>query len=192
MSNIIIDNIQATEISNWGCSITGSPEQIIENVRLSNIHIQYEGGGTLEDAVREIPEMPESYPSSSMYKILPVYGFFCRHIKYLNLHDISISYKNKDVRPAIYCENINGMSITNLNCKIDTDSDALFVFKKIKDAMIMGCRPYGNSKSFLKVIDTDSENILLFNNDFSKVKKEIVDSNLEAGKITVSNNIQKM
>lgn len=189
MSNLIIDNIQAARISNWGCSITGLPEQIIENVSLNNIHIQYEGGGTMEDAKREIPEKPEAYPSSSMYGMLPVYGFFCRHLRNFNLHNVSIGYENKDARPAIYCENMNGLSITNFNGKIDPDANALLVFENVKNAMITGCRPSGTSRSFLKVLDTDSENISLFNNDLSKVQKEIVSSDLPAERITLEGNI---
>ncbi len=191
MSNIIVDNIQATEISNWGCSITGLPEQIVENVRLSNIHIQYKGGGTQEDAKKEMPESPEAYPSSGMFGMLPVYGFFCRHIRNLNLHNISIGYENEDARPALYGKNIQGFNISDFNAEINPEADALFVFNKVRDAMIKGCRPSGNSKSFLKVLDTDSENISLFINDFSKVQQEIVSSNLPAGKITIGGNIDK-
>jgi hypothetical protein len=179
MGNIIVDNIQATGISNWGCSITGLPEQIVENVRLSNIHIQYKGGGTLEDEKKEIPEKPEAYPSSGMFGMLPVYGFFCRHIRNLNLHNISIAYGNEDARPALYGENIHGFNITGFNAKISPDASAYIVFNNVRDTMIGGCRPSGSSKVFLKVVDTDSENISLFNNDHTKVQQAIAGSNLK-------------
>jgi len=191
MSNIVIDNIQATDISNWGCSITGLPEQIVENVRLSNIHIQFKGGGTMEDAERKIPEKPTSYPSSGMFGMLPVYGFFCRHIHNLNLHNISITYDNKDVRPAFYGENIHALTIDDFNAQISPDANAYIVLNNVHYAMIRGCRPSGNSTSFIKVLDKDSKNISLFSNDLSKVQKNIISSNLPEKQITVGENIGK-
>jgi len=191
MSNIIVDNIQGTEISNLGCSITGLPEQIIENVRLSNIHLQFKGGGTRENAKKEIPEKPEAYPASFMYGILPAYGFFCRHLRNLNFHNISISYENEDARPALYCENIQGLNIDSFNADISPEANAVFVFNNVKDSLIRGCRPTGNSKSFLEITDSGSENISLFSNDLSKVQGDIVSSNLPGDKITTGENVIK-
>ena len=48
---------------------------------LENIRIRYEGGGTADDAVRQIPEKESSYPSGRMFGTLPAYAFFCRHVK---------------------------------------------------------------------------------------------------------------
>jgi len=54
MSNIIVDNIQATEVENLGCSVTGLPEKLIENVTLRNIRIRFKGGGTSKDALTPV------------------------------------------------------------------------------------------------------------------------------------------
>ena len=67
LSNVIISDIIATECSQIGCSITGLPGHTIENVTLSNIQLGFEGGGTKEDASRQIPEKPTSYPESTMF-----------------------------------------------------------------------------------------------------------------------------
>lgn len=189
MSNIIVDNLQATEISNWGCSITGLPDQIMENIRLSNIHIQFKGEGTHENAEKKIPEKPESYPNSHMYGMLPVYGFFCRHIKNLNFSNIQIDFENEDVRPALYAENIQGFSIVDFNAKISAEASAYFVFRNVRNAMIRGCRPLGSSKAFLHVLGLDSENISLFSNDLSNVQHAVVSSDSIKSKITMGENI---
>ena len=191
MSNIIVNNIQATGISNWGCSITGQPDQIVENVQLSNIRIQYAGGGNTEDAKKVIPEKPEAYPSSAMYGMLPVYGFFCRHIRNLDFHNISIDNSNEDVRPALYCENVNGFTLADFNAGINTKAEAYAIYKNVKNSLIRGCRPSGNSKVFLKVIDTESENISLFANDLSGVEKVVEALDAIKGKIRVGENMIK-
>jgi len=45
-SNVMISNVQATNIGNIGCSITGLPSYPIRNLTLENIHISFKGGGT--------------------------------------------------------------------------------------------------------------------------------------------------
>ncbi|MDD4014476.1 MAG: glycosyl hydrolase family 28 protein [Petrimonas sp.] len=190
MSNIIIDNIQASGISNTGCSITGLPDQIIKNISLSNIQIQFEGEGTIEDAKRSIPEKPEAYPSSKIYGTLPVYGFFCRHIQNLRFFNIDIEFKKDDIRPVLYCENVSKSTIVDFNANISPKADTYFVFKNTEDVMIRGCRPSGSSKSFLHIIDNTSKNISLFNNDFSQVQQEVVVTDLDTN-VIIKENINK-
>ncbi|MHC4435497.1 MAG: hypothetical protein ACYTBS_27015, partial [Planctomycetota bacterium] len=72
--NVVVNNIVATEVSSVGCSITGLPGHPVENVSLSNVKLTFEGGGTREDASREIPEKAASYPESTMFGTLPAYG----------------------------------------------------------------------------------------------------------------------
>ena len=67
LSHVIIDNIQGTNIGRTGCSITGLPGYMVENIILSNICLSFEGGGTKELAGREIPELAEAYPEHDMY-----------------------------------------------------------------------------------------------------------------------------
>ncbi len=53
--------------------IAGLPGHPVEDVYLSNIRIIYKGGGTREDAAREVPENETAYPEPSMFGTLPVY-----------------------------------------------------------------------------------------------------------------------
>lgn len=183
MSNIMINNIQATEISNIGCSITGLPDNFVENVSLNNIRIQFKGGGSSENTKFIVPERPAAYPSGRMYGILPVYGFFCRHVKNLNFSNIQIDYMEKDTRPALLCENIHRLSLTNFNAKTCVDAGFYMVFNQVKDSFITGCRPEGKTQVFLKVLDNATENISLYANDTSKFQ-EIVNAS-ETVKLTI-------
>jgi polygalacturonase len=196
MSNIVIDNIQAYEVSDWGCSVTGLADQIVKNVTLSNIRIQFKGGGTLEDAKKSLPEKPDAYPSSSMFGKLPVYGFFCRHLKNLNLNNINIDTEIEDKRAPLYCEDINGLNVTDFNAVVSADAEAYIIFRDIKNSMIRTCRPDGTSKAFLKVKtdefgESGTENIAIFNNDLSQVQETIAADNIIGQKIIVRENIMK-
>ena len=80
-----------------GCSITGLPEAAVENVTLENIRIQFKGGGTADDVLREIPEKPAAYPSCRMFGTLPAYGFFVRHAKQISFRNVDLSFEHDDV-----------------------------------------------------------------------------------------------
>ena len=72
MRRILISNVIATGIEPMsGIQITGLPEQPIEEVRLENIRLVFNGGGTKENAERVPPELGTVYPEPSRIGVLP-------------------------------------------------------------------------------------------------------------------------
>ena len=61
MKGITISNVTAVSESMMSSSITGVPGLYPENIYLSNIDITAPGGGTAEDALREVPEAEKSW-----------------------------------------------------------------------------------------------------------------------------------
>jgi hypothetical protein len=78
LRDVVINNIVATDVADTGCSITGQPGHMIENVLLSNLSFTFEGGGTRDLADKEVPELPRQYPECLMFGQLPAYGFYVR------------------------------------------------------------------------------------------------------------------
>src|ERR1035437_5642149 len=107
MKNIFISNVIATGIEPMsGIQITGLPEQPIEGVRLDNIRLVFNGGGTKENAARVPPEFKNvsgRYPEPSRVGVMPGYGLFARHVRGLELANIQTSFVKEDLRPAIVC-----------------------------------------------------------------------------------------
>jgi polygalacturonase len=99
--NVILSNIVATDASKIGCPISGIPGHRIENVTLSNIRCEFEGGGTPEDAQRKIEEREADYPECGMFGTLPAYGLYCRHVKGLRLLNVQFTPTKPDARPAL-------------------------------------------------------------------------------------------
>ena len=87
--NVSLNNIVATGVSNVGCSITGLPQHPVENVTFRDIRIEFEGGGSRAEAGKQVPEKADSYPESTMFGVLPAYGFYCRHARGLKFCDWS-------------------------------------------------------------------------------------------------------
>ncbi len=104
--NVVLSNILATGASKTGCAITGIPGHCIENLTLRDIRLEFEGGGTAEDAARKIEEKEADYPESLMFGTLPAYGIFGRHIKNLHVANVQLVAKSADARPASVYEDV--------------------------------------------------------------------------------------
>jgi hypothetical protein len=119
LRNILISNIVATGIDPMsGIQVTGSPGANIEGVRLENIRLVFNGGGTKENAARVAPELGTGYPEPSRVGVMPAYGLFARHVRDLELANIRFDLLSDDLRPALVCSDIDGLEIDNLKPQI--------------------------------------------------------------------------
>ncbi len=119
MKNILISNVIATGIDQTsGIQIRGLPEQPIEGVRLENIRLIYKGGGTRDQAANVPKELGTGYPEPRSNDVMPAYGLFARHVKDLELANINFSFAKDDFRPAIQCEDVNGLEIDNFKAQL--------------------------------------------------------------------------
>ncbi len=131
ISNLLVDG----SYKRCGSSITGIPGHPIEAVKLSNIKIIYDGGGTKEDAKIEPPEKEKGYPRSDMFGTLPSYGFYCRHVKGLEFHNVEVSFKIDDLRPALICDDVVGLVLDNFKAQSAADGEPSIVLKNVKDVL---------------------------------------------------------
>ena len=68
LKRVIIDNVVCSNsVSSIGSVISGIPGHYIEDVKISNIQIRHQGGGTKEDAAYEPPEQEDIYPEPDMF-----------------------------------------------------------------------------------------------------------------------------
>ncbi len=168
--NVTVSNIIATDCSSVGCSITGLPDHPIENVTLSNISLGFEGNGTKEDAVREIPEKPESYPESTMFGTLPANGFFCRHVKGLRFHNLQLATSAPDYRHAVILDDVNEAVLDSLDAPFAAGAAGTIRCVNSQNILIRNCRPSSGTELFLDLRGPQTRNVLLLSNDFSGVK----------------------
>jgi polygalacturonase len=112
----------------YACIISGIPGHAIQDLELNNIRIYYKGGGTAEQAKKQVPENEKNYPEPSMFGSMPSYGFFIRHVAGLKLRDVQVSYLNADARPAFIFDDVKGLDMHNVTGQVDKGVD---VFKYI-------------------------------------------------------------
>ena len=97
--------------------IGGIPGHDIEDVKLSNVRIYYQGGGTKEQAALQPPERETNYPEPSMFGEIPAYGFFIRHAKNIALSNVEVSYLQEDQRPPFVLNNVQGADFVNVKAQ---------------------------------------------------------------------------
>ena len=117
MKNILISNVVATGVSRQsGIEIFGLPEQPVEGIRLENIRLVYEGGGSKDQAGNVPQELGTGYPEPR--GVMPAYGLFARHARGLELANVNFSYEKDEFRPAIACVDVDGLEIDNFKAQV--------------------------------------------------------------------------
>ena len=117
--NILISNVIADGVGKLcGIQITGLPEQLVEGVRLENIRLTSNGGGTKADAAINPKELGKSYPDSNTIGMLPAYGIFARHVRDLELANVHVNFTSDEFRPAAMFADIDGLEIDNFKPQV--------------------------------------------------------------------------
>ena len=112
LRRIKIDNVVAHNVAaQSGVLILGLPGHAIEDVSLSNIFIDYAGGGTAEQAKREVPEDEKAYPEPSRHGTMPSWGMFARHVKNFSVSHVEFRTAKDDLRPTAMLDDVTDAEI---------------------------------------------------------------------------------
>lgn len=131
--NINISNIVAVNsASRFACIITGIPGHDIENLRLNNIQIVWPGGVDKAHAVTQPAERITAYPETTMFRGMPAYGFFIRHVRGIELSDITFSLQQEDERPPFVLDDVRGAEFDDIKAP-HAEGVPNFVLKNVED-----------------------------------------------------------
>ena len=121
------------------CGIVGLAEQPVCNVTIENVEIHFPGGGDPSFAkvgtyeLEKVPEMPTAYPEFSQYKELPAWGFYVRHAKGVHFHNVTLTAAEKDYRPAIVLDDVQGASFSAVKATAPKLRTKIFVARNCGD-----------------------------------------------------------
>jgi polygalacturonase len=123
LRRIQISNVTAYAVEpRFASIISGIPGHYIEDVKLSNIRIFYQGGGTADQAAVTPPEKEINYPEPSMFGTIPAYGFFVRHVKGIEFSNVTVSYLKEEERPAFLLNDVDGADFVNVTSQVAKNS----------------------------------------------------------------------
>ncbi len=136
----ISDIVSSHGSSRQACIIAGIPGHPIEDLKLSNITILHEGGGTKQDAAIQPSELETDYPDPNRFGTLPAHGFYIRHVKGIELRDVEVKYVKEDLRPDFVLDDVHGAEF--IHVKSDQAAGVpTFSLKNVSDFSIYLSRP---------------------------------------------------
>ena len=102
-------------------SISGIPGHDIENVKLENIEIVYPGRATRGIAymsvsrLKDVLENEKGYPEFTMFEELPSWGFYVRHVKGIQMHNVKLRLQEDDFRPAFVFDRVSDVRLSDIS-----------------------------------------------------------------------------
>ena len=125
-ARIKIDNLVAHNVAaQSGILISGLTTNAIEDVSLSNIFIDYVGGGTKEQGEREVPELEKDYPEPRNFGTIPAWGLWARHVKNFDVHHVELRAAQPDLRPTIILDDVTDATIEHAKLPHAPDAAAI-------------------------------------------------------------------
>jgi polygalacturonase len=135
ITNVIAHNVTAES----GILLVGEPDQPIEDVTLSNIFIDYAGGGTKEQAARDVPAHEIGrYPEPSLLGTMPAWGLFARHVKNLTLDHVELRTARDDFRPVAMLDDVADVTFSASKFPKTTGVPA-FNLRAVRTFMVRDC-----------------------------------------------------
>ena len=114
-------------------------------MKLSNIRILYQDGGTKEQATLEPPEKEKDYPEPRMFGDIPTYGFFIRHVNSIELNNVEVSYMKDDLRPPFFLNDVKGADLFHVKAQLAREVPT-FVLKNVEALSIHQCPTVPDTK----------------------------------------------
>jgi hypothetical protein len=172
LRDISISEIVATG-AELTSSITGIPGYSVSGVTLKNIRITAAGGGKPDLANQAVPEMEKEYPDADMFKELPAYGLYCRHVDSLLLDGLQLGFEKADSRPAMILDDVTNVDLRNVLAKPPAGSMPTIEFKNVRETLVQGCRALEGTGTWARVSGARSAHVRLSGNDLSRTAKPV-------------------
>jgi polygalacturonase len=136
LQRIIVNNLVSyNTVPHISSILSGIPEVPIRDVKISNVYIQHQGGGSADDARIVLPEDADKYPDPGMFgPATPSQGFFLRHVTNLEMSHVEIQPATPDQRPSFYLE---GVTRADFIAVTAPTSPPAFALNKVTDLRIL-------------------------------------------------------
>ncbi len=141
ISDVVVSNCASRQAT----IIAGIPGHSIEDIRLHNILVLHQGGGTKEDAAFQPGELEKVYPDPNRFPGMPAHGFYIRHAKRIEIRDVEVRAMKPDMRPAFVLDDVNGAELIHVKVPHSPDVPSV-VLRNVKDFSITQSRPLADTQ----------------------------------------------
>ena len=148
IKNVFINDILITDASPVASVIEGDTDLPIENVSISNVRIQVQGGGEQ----RHI-----GLPIGHKFDLRGAYGFYCSRAKNVEFHNVVMEFENDDARPAIVCEKVDFLELDNVRVERSKDNPYPIQLEDVKRVYAHDLMEMAEVSPEVLAIDFESE-----------------------------------
>jgi hypothetical protein len=143
----------------------------LEDVVLSDVHVTFGGGGTAEEAQREVPQVAGEYFEIGTP---PAFGLYARRVRGLSLNNVRFEVEQPDLRPAVMLDHVSDVAVNALSVQGDKQAKSALRFIETADVLITAARLLTPAEVFLQVEGSASQRIILDGGDFSRAAKPLL------------------
>ncbi len=166
--NVLLSNIVARNVKSTGCSITGLPQHPVEGISLSNLRLEFSGGGQ-KSADVSMRELEDQYPEATMFGALPAYGFTLRHVKDISFRGLDMVCTAEDARPALLLSDVSGARLMDFNGSVWPTAEAAIVLDNTREFLMSGSFIETKIPYLLKFMGDKNSGISIIGNDLRNV-----------------------
>jgi hypothetical protein len=189
IKGVLIEGVHATGAI-LTSSITGIPGMDVEDVRLSDIHIDTVMPGNKEWVRSPVPEVVAEYPQSRMFGWLPASGLYCRHVRGLSLRDVSFTAPAQEWRNTMIFDDVCQLTVDGFRTTPPVAGIPPLVLTDTRDVWITGTVAPANSSALAKIEGSKTSNLLISGCDIrGAAKLADVSSNVNADAVRGEFNI---
>lgn len=144
ISDIIVYNAN----SHYASIISGVPGKVIEDIEFNNIRIYYRemDPASFLKIPASVPEYEKDYPEPGRWGVMPVYGFFIRHVNGIKMNNVEVSYLGKEIRPAFYWGDVKDADLFRIHAQSVADKKT-FILNKVENFSIQQSEGFENKKT---------------------------------------------
>ncbi|HZS08531.1 MAG TPA: glycosyl hydrolase family 28 protein [Blastocatellia bacterium] len=150
--------------------VNGVRDEFIEGISFQDVHVVYEGGGTAEEAAREVPHIAGEYFEIGTP---PAYGLYARNVRGLTLQNIRLEVSRPDLRPAVIFDHVADAALNGLSAQGNPQAGALLRFIEARSVLLTASRLLSPAAVFLQLEGATSEGITIDGGDLSKAGRPV-------------------
>jgi hypothetical protein len=148
--------------------VNGVKDEFLEGISFHDVHVTYEGGGTTEEAAREVPQMAGEYFEIGTP---PAYGVYARNVRGLTLHNVRLEVAAPDLRPAVVFDQVADAAVNGLSAQGSSRAESLLRFVNTRDILLTASRVLTPSAVFLRLEGEANDGITIDGGHLSKADK---------------------
>ena len=167
-----ISGVSATGVRLAG-AVTGLAGRPITELTLRDVRVTAAGGGGPEAVERNVPELEKAYPDAYMFRDLPAYGLYCRHVDGLALDRIDLAAAQPDARPALILDDVRRARVRALATTPSVDDAPAIWLRSVRDCTLDDLRPGPGTGTLLRLTGAETTGIRLVRTDLSRVAKRV-------------------